>query len=200
MGKVVVDLSISLDGFIAGAGDGATSPLGRGGEALFAWMSAGEPKPGRDPRLAVPEASEPIVDEWINDAGALLSGRRTFDIAGGWADGHPIDAPIFVVTHTPPTEGKWSERVTFVPEGLDHALDLAQQAAGDKVVSIAGASLAQQALRSGRLDEVRLSITPVLLGGGVRLLDHFGPDPIRLEQTRVIPSDNVTHLAYRILR
>jgi dihydrofolate reductase len=200
MGKVVVDLSVSLDGFIAGAGDGATSPLGRGGEALFAWMAAGEPKPGRDPRLAVPPASEPVIEEWITRTGALISGRRTFDIAGGWAEGHPIDAPIFVLTHNPPTEGKWSDRVTFVTEGFDRALERAQEAAGDKIISLAGAAPVQQALRAGKLDEVRVSITPVLLGGGVRLLDNFGPDPIALEQYRVIPSDGVTHLAYRVVR
>jgi dihydrofolate reductase len=202
MGKVVVDLSVSLDGFIAGAGDGSGAPLGRGGEALFAWMGGGKVSAGddRDPRLAPPPASEVIIQEWIDETGAMISGRRTFDIANGWAEGHPIDAPIFVVTHQPPTEGEWSERVEFVPEGFDRALELAQKAAGDKMISVCGADLVQQALRAGKLDEVRVSVTPVLLGDGVRLLDNFGPDPVTLEQLRVIPSEGVTHLAYRVVR
>jgi dihydrofolate reductase len=199
MGTVIVDLSMSLDGFVAGAGDGPSSPLGRGGEALFAWMAAGDPIPGVDARLAPPEASRPVVDEWIAEAGAGLAGRRTFDIAGGWAEGHPIDMPVFVVTHEAPTAGRWSPQVTFVTEGVEHALDLAQQAAGDKVVSIAGASLAKQLLALGKLDEIQVSIAPVLLGGGVRLFDLLD-QPILLEQTRVVPSDGVTHLRYRVVR
>ena len=199
MGTVIVDLSVSLDGFIAGAGDGPSSPLGNGGEALFAWMAAGDPIPGVDARLAPPAASRPIIDEWLAEAGAGLSGRRTFDIAGGWADGHPIDAPIFVVTHEPPTEGRWSPEVTFVTEGVERALELAQDAAGDKVVSIAGASLAKQLLALGKLDEIQVSIAPVLLGGGVRLFDLLD-EPVTLEQTRVVPSEGVTHLRYRVVR
>jgi dihydrofolate reductase len=199
MGTVIVDLSVSLDGFIAGAGDGMSSPLGRGGEALFAWMAAGDPLPGVDARLAPPEASRPIVEEWLSEAGAGLSGRRTFDIAGGWADGHPIDYPIFVVTHRAPTEGRWSPQVRFATDGVERALEQAQEVAGDKVVSIAGASLAKELLRLGKLDEIQVSITPVLLGGGVRLFDELDA-PVTLEQTRVVPSDGVTHLRYRVVR
>jgi dihydrofolate reductase len=199
MGTVIVDLSVSLDGFIAGAGDGPSSPLGRGGEALFAWMAAGDPIPGVDARLAPPEASRPIIDEWMAEAGAIISGRRTFDIAGGWADGHPVDAPIFVVTHEPPTEGRWSPQVTFVTDGVERALELAQHAAGAKTVSISGASVAEQLLGLGKLDEIQVSITPVLLGGGVRLFDLLDA-PISLEQTRVVPSEGVTHLRYRVVR
>src|SRR5688572_6846562 len=99
MGKVVVDLSMSLDGFIAGSDDGPGLPLGRGGEGLFTWMSAG-PESNRVNRwLCPPDASKVVVDEWMTEGGAIISGRRTFDIANGWKDGHPIDVPIFVVTH-----------------------------------------------------------------------------------------------------
>ena len=199
MGTVIVDLSVSLDGFIAGADDGATAPLGRGGEALFAWMAAGDPLPGVDERLAPPEASRVIVAEWMAEAGALISGRRTVDIAGGWADGHPVDAPIFVVTHEPPTAGRWSPQVTFVTEGVERALELAQAAAGDKTVSLSGADIAKQLLRLGKLDEIQVSIAPVLLGGGVSLFEHLEA-PVTLEQTRVVPSDGVTHIRYRVVR
>jgi dihydrofolate reductase len=198
MATVIVDLSMSLDGFIAGPDDGVGHPLGRGGEALFAWMAAGEPRAGIDPRLAVPEASRPVIDEWMHDTGAMISGRRTFDIAGGWAGGHPIDAPIFVLTHEPPTEGEWSPQVRFVTD-LDSALAQATEIAGDRLVSVCGADPVQQLLRAGKLDEVRVSVAPVLLGDGVRLFDHLG-GPVELAPFRAIPSDGVTHLGYRVVR
>jgi dihydrofolate reductase len=200
MGNVVVDLSVSLDGFIAGSGDGSELPLGVGGQGLFAWMSAGPESNRVDRRITPPDASKIVVDEWMTESGAVISGRRTFDIAGGWKDGHPIDVPIFVVTHSVPTEGEWSPRVSFVTDGVHRALELAQQAAGDKTVSVSGASIAQQLLRVGQLDEIQVSIAPLLLGAGVRLFEHFGSDPIELEQIRVIESEGVTHLRYRVLR
>jgi len=193
---VIADLSVSLDGFIAGANDGPSNPLGDGGEGLFAWMNASEAN--RVHRyLAPPDASKAIVEEWMTLSGAIISGRRTFDIAGGWKEGHPVDAPIFVVTHDPPTDGDWSPRVSFVTEGVERALELAQDAAGDRVIGVSGASVAQQLLRLGKIDEIQLSVTPLLLGAGVRLFEGFD-GPIRLEQTRVIPSEGVTHLRYRV--
>jgi dihydrofolate reductase len=200
MGTVVVDLTVSLDGFVAGPDDGPNLPLGRGGERLFTWMSAGPESNRVERRIAPPEASKVVVDEWMTEAGAMISGRRTFDIAVGWKEGHPIDAPIFVVTHQAPTHGEWSPRVTFVTEGVERALELAQGAAGDRKVSVSGADIAQQLIRLGKVDEIQVSVVPVLLGGGVRLFDHLGPDLIALEQTRVIESEGVTHLRYRVVR
>jgi dihydrofolate reductase len=200
MGAVIVDLTVSLDGFIAGPDDGPALPLGRNGERLFTWMTAGPEANRVEARLAPPNASTVVVDEWLTDTGAIISGRRTFDIANGWKDGHPIDVPIFVVTHDAPTQGEWSPQVQFVTDGVDRALELARDAAGDLLVSISGASVAQQLLRAGKLDEIQVSVVPLLLGGGVRLFDHLGTDPIALEQTRVIESDGVTHLRYRVKR
>ena len=198
MGKVIVDVSISLDGFIAGADDGPSNPLGTGGAALFAWMGAGPERNRIDRWLCPPDASLPIVEGWTRDAGAMISGRRTFDIAGGWRDGHPIDVPNFVVTHEPPTDGEWSPQVRFVTDGVERALELAQEAAGDGTVSVAAASPVQQLLRAGLLDEINLSITPVVLGAGVRLLDDVGP--LDLEQVHAIESEGVTHVRYRVRR
>jgi dihydrofolate reductase len=200
LGIVVVDLSVSLDGFIAGSDDGPGLPLGRGGERLFTWMSAGPESNRVENRLTPPDASKVVIDEWMTDCGAIISGRRTFDIADGWKDGHPIDVPIFVVTHQAPTHGEWSPRVSFVTDGIERALELAQEAAGDLKVSVCGADVAQQLLRAGTLDEIQVSVVPLLLGAGVRLFDHLGPDPIALEQIRVIESEGVTHLRYRVLR
>ena len=201
MGKVVVCLSVSLDGYIAGPGDGMDSPMGQGGEALFAWMNAGPERNRRDRFLCPPDASVPVVEAWVHDAGAGVSGRRTFDIARGWADGHPIDAPTFVVTHHPPTEGRWHPQVRFVTDGIDRAVDLALEAAGDKDVAVCAARPVQQLLRMRRLDEIEVSIAPVLLGGGVRLFDEIeAVAPVRLGQLWAIPSDGVTHIRYRVVR
>ena len=200
MGNVIVDLSVSLDGFIAGHDDGAELPLGRGGEALFAWMTGGPESNRVERRLAPPDASKVVIDEWTTDCGAMISGRRTFDIANGWKDGHPVDVPIFVITHQAPTHGEWSPRVSFVTDGIEHALELAQEAAGDLNVSVSAADTAQQLLRAGKLDEIQVSVVPLLLGAGVRLFDHLGPGPIALEQIRVIASEGVTHLRYRVVR
>jgi len=199
MGDVTVDLTVSLDGFIAGSDDGPDLPLGRGGERLFMWMTAGPESNRVEARLVPPDASKVVIDEWMTDSGAIISGRRTFDIANGWKGGHPIDVPIFVVTHEAPTHGEWNPRVSFVTDGVDRALELAQQAAGDLKVSVAGAEIAQQLLRAGKLDEIQVSVIPLLLGGGVRLFDHIGAEPIALEQIRVIPSEGVTHLRYRVV-
>jgi dihydrofolate reductase len=200
MGKVIVGLSVSLDGFIAGPNDGLEHPLGVGGERLFAWMNAGPETNRVNKYLAPPDASLPVVEAWTTECGAIVSGRRTFDIAGGWKDGHPIDVPIFVVTHEAPTEGEWSPRVQFVTEGLEKAVELARAAAGDRDISVCAAGPVQQLLRAGQLDEIEVSVAPCLLGGGVRLFDHLGSEPIDLEQISVIPSDGVTHLRYRVIR
>ncbi|MGW5363073.1 dihydrofolate reductase family protein [Actinopolymorpha pittospori] len=200
MGDVIVDLSMSLDGFIAGHDDGPEHPLGRGGERLFTWMAAGPESNRVERRLVPPDASRVVIDEWMTDCGAMISGRRTFDIAGGWKDGHPVDAPIFVLTHEAPTHGEWSPRVSFVTEGIERALELARKAAGDRKISVCGADPVQQLLRLGLLDEIQVSVAPVLLGSGVRLFDHLGEEPIELEQTRVIESEGVTHLRYRVRR
>jgi dihydrofolate reductase len=194
-----MSLSVSLDGYVAGPDDGLEHPLGVGGERLFAWMSAGPEDNRVDSRLAVPDASLPVVEAWMRDCGAMVSGRRTFDIAGGWKEGHPIDVPIFVVTHEAPTEGEWSPQVRFVTDGLERAVELAREAAGDRDVSVAAAAPVQQLLRAGLLDEIEVSITPCLLGRGVRLFDHLGPDPVDLEQVQVVPSDGVTHIRYRVV-
>ncbi|MET0143818.1 MAG: dihydrofolate reductase family protein [Ilumatobacteraceae bacterium] len=197
MGKVMVELSISLDGYIAGPNDGPDNPLGDGGEALFAWMGAGPERNRVDPWLCPPDASVPVIDEWMADAGAMISGRRTFDIAGGWKDGHPVDVPNLVVTHDAPTSGEWSPRVEFATDGLVRALERAQAIAGDRTVSVCAANVARQLLELGLLDEINLSVAPVLLGGGARLLDGI---PATLQQVRVIPSDGVSHLRYRVVR
>ena len=200
MGNVIVGLSISLDGFITGANDGPDNPLGNGGQRLFEWFGAGPESNRINQFFCPPEASRPVIEGWYRDCGAIVSGRRTFDIAGGWRHGHPIDVPIFVVTHEAPTEGEWSPRVSFVTDGgVERAVELAKEAAGDRYVSVCAANTAQQLLRAGLLDEIELSVVPCLLGSGVKLFDNLGPAPIDLRQLQIIPSDGVTHVRYRVV-
>jgi dihydrofolate reductase len=147
-----------------------------------------------------PQSAE-LLRETRRTTGALVTGRRTFDITGGWGGRHPLDVPVFVLTHTVPQE--WVSEgspFTFVADGLESAVMQAKAVAGDKDVGVIGASIVQQCIRAGLLDEVHLDLVPVLLGGGVRLFDHPGAGPIELESTRVIEGAGVTHLTFRVVK
>jgi dihydrofolate reductase len=200
MGIVVVDLSISVDGFVAGPNDGPGDPLGEGGGRLFAWWTSGTETVGPDERFRPSPASAAVAREMF-DYGAVITGRRTFDIARGWGGRHPLGCPFFLLTHRPPAHpvgpGTGGQVVT---EGIERALSLAQAAAGDRVVSVCGPDVARQCLRAGLLDEIRLSVAPVLLGGGVRLFDPAGGPAPDLECTRVVDGGDVVHLRYRVRR
>ena len=171
-----------------------------GGEELFTWMSAGPGSNRLERGLAPPDASKVGMDEWMAEAGALIAGRRTSTSRTGGRRAIRSTYRSSWVTHRAPTHGEWSPRVSFVTEGVQLALELAMEAAGDRTVSVSGADVAQQLLRAGRIDEIQGSVAPLLLGAGVRLFDHLDPDPIVLEQTRVIGSEGVTHLRYRVVR
>jgi dihydrofolate reductase len=135
--------------------------------------------------------------------GASVTGRRTFDIAGGWGGNPPggAGAPYFVVTHTVPQEWvKKGSPFTFVTDGVASAVEKAKRAAGDKNVDVMGASIAQQYIKAGLLDEIQIDLAPVLLGGGVRLFDHLGAEPIELERLRVVEGLDVTHLRFRVVK
>lgn len=204
MGKVVTELSVSLDGFVAGPNDGPTLPLGEGGDQLFAWYAAGEvpfPLPGTDMVFRVSRASADLLRPEWDALGAMVCGRRMFDIAGGWGGKPPGGGPCFVVTHSVP-EG-WAgadSPFTFVTDGVASAVGRAREAAGEKNVSVASASIMQQCLRAGLLDELQLDLAPVLLGGGVRLLAGLGDPPPALERTRVVEGVGVTHLRFRVVK
>ena len=214
MAKVTCDLSMSLDGYVAGPNQTLEEPLGRGGERLHEWafrlkafrerhgMEGGEPGPDND-----------IVAEWLDSNGAVVMGRRMFSGGEGpwesdpnrdgwWGDDPPFKAPVFILTHHPrdPVEKSGGTSYTFVTDGLGTAVELARDAAGGKAVQLGGgASIVQQALNAGILDELNVHLVPVFLGaGGVRLLD--GLDAAELELTRVNESPHVTHLRYRVKR
>ena len=197
MGNVIVGLTMSLDGFIAGRNDGPGNPLGDGGGRLFEWMSSG-PAADSDKFINPPPSSRVVVDEWYEDCGAIISGRRTFDIAKGWDGKHPLGVPFFVLTHEAPDVDPGEG--TFVTDGIESALSQAQAVAGDKKVSLSAANVAQQYLDAGLLDEIQVSVVPILLGDGVRLFDNLETGPVELESTRVIESPGATHLDYRVVR
>ena len=204
MGKVLVGISMSLDGFIAGPNDGPANPLGDGGEGLFRWYSSGDTAftwPSGTMTSEISALSAAHLREFTPTIGVLLTGRRTFDITDGWDGRHPLDVPVVVLTHSIPQA--WAAKhpnFTFVTDGIQSAVARARQIAGDKHVAVGAASLAQQCLRAGLLDEIHIDLAPILLGGGVPLFDGLAAKPVSLECTQVIQTPDVTHLTYRVLK
>jgi len=213
MTKLTLDISMSLDGFIAGPNRTLEQPLGAGGERLHEWafglaswrerhgLSGGETN-----------ADAEVVAESVSKTGAVLMGRRMFsggegpwhddpNADGWWGDDPPFRVPVFVLTHhareTVSKQG--GTTFTFATDGLEAALEQARAAAGDKDVAVAGgANVVQQYLRAGLLDELQIHLVPVLLHDGVRLFDQLGAGQVQLETTRVVDSPAVTHLRYRV--
>jgi dihydrofolate reductase len=204
MSKVIVELSISLDGFVAGPNDGPDNPMGDGGQRLFDWYQSGDTElalPGTDMVFRVQRASAELLREQWSTYGSGVAGRRTFDIAKGWGGKPPVDGPAFIVTHHPPQEWIYEgSPYTFVTDGVESAVRQAIAAANGKNVTISSASIAQQCLNAGLLDEIHLDLAPVLLGGGVRLLDKLRVAPVELERIRVVETPDVTHLQFRVVR
>jgi dihydrofolate reductase len=214
MPKLKVDISMSLDGFVAGPNQTLDEPLGQGGELLHEWMMAAQA--WRETHGL--EGGEANVDSEVVEAGrggvgATVMGRRMFSGGEGpweddpkadawWGDDPPFHHPVFVLTHheREPVEKQGGTTYTFVTDGIESALEQARAAAGDDDVLVAGgAEVVQQYLRAGLLDEIQLHVAPVLLGGGARLFDGPLPDlPYTLERTQVIESPTgVTHVTYR---
>jgi len=198
MAKIVLDMSMSLDGFISGPEDVASQALGQNGQRLHAWLADGS---GDDPRTFRPSGpSGEIFDELMATA-AVLVGRRTFDMAGRWDGDHHDGVPIFVPTHQAPADpSSGPAKVTYVTDGIESAVAQAKAAAGDRNVLLHGADTAQHCLRAGVLDEMEIHVVPVLLGQGRRLFEHLSADHIELEITRVVDAPGVTHLHYRVNR
>jgi dihydrofolate reductase len=212
MAKVLVALSMSLDGFIAGSNDGRDQGLGKGGMRLFDWYFNGD-TPIRHyeaaasrgvsvPPFKLSSSSAEVFEGLIESGGAVVTGRRTYDIANAWGGNGPLPGlPLFVLTHHVPEHVPRGEsRYTFVTDGLESAIEQAKAAAGDKYVSLMGASIPQQCLRAGLLDEIQIHLAPVLLGSGVRLFDHLGTESIQLEAVRIVDAPGVTHLRFRVVR
>lgn len=195
MGNVGTGFSMSLDGFIARP-DGNPGPL-------FNWYFGGDTEvqyPG-GMVVKVSSASAPVIRELVQSTGALVVGRRHFDEANGWGGRHPIDRPVFVVSHRPAPD--WlaaGSPFTFVTDGVASAIAQAKAVAGDRTVGVGGANVAQQAIKAGLIDEISIDLVPILLGEGIRFFDHLGTDQIELERTQVSEAPGVTHLRFRVVK
>ena len=209
MGIVICQISISLDGFVAGPNQSLDDPLGEGGERLHDWVvatAAWRRQQGEEGGIEGVDSE--VAAEVVQNIGAYVMGRKMFgggpgpwdpEWKGWWGEDPPYHTPVFVLTHhpRPPLKMLGGTTFHFVTDGAASALDRARAAAGDRDVSIAGgASTVRQYLADGSLDELYLHIAPVILGAGERLLDGVG-EPI-LEQLKVVASPSVVHVKYRV--
>jgi dihydrofolate reductase len=192
MATIRLDMTMSLDGYVAGPRDSVEEPMGAGGFRLFNWLD----------RRNDPGPSGQVYDEVLATR-ALIAGRRTYEHAGHWEGDHHDGVPIFILTHTVPDEPPPGS-VRFVTDVRECATQ-ARAAAGDGAVMVHGAGAAQALLAIGEIDELELHVVPVLLGQGRRLFDNLPPDHIELELVRqlatgdeVDPRQQVTHLRYRV--
>jgi dihydrofolate reductase len=194
MADTILDMSMSIDGFIAGPGDDVGQGLGRDGHRLHDWLRDGGISPSS--HRPVETANRLVFDEVMN-TGAVIIGRRTFELAGRWNGDHHDGVPIFVLTHHMPSEPPpgSAQYVTDVAECVSRA----RQAARDRDILVHGAKTAQALLRAGLLDQMELHLIPVLLGEGRRLFEGLGPDHIELELVRTLEAPGLTHRRYRVL-
>lgn len=200
MGKVIADISMSLDGYVTASGADQEHGLGINGEGIHGWVLEG-------PRSPVDEA---VLASSFEETGAVVMGRRLFDIVdgpNGWSEevgyGHDQDQsaapPCYVITHEPPAHVRLASRFRFVTEGVAAAVDQGRVTAGDKNVFImGGANVIDQSLSAGLVDELRIHLSPLLVGGGTKLFTLVGPTT--LIQREVIESPRATHLTYEVVK
>jgi dihydrofolate reductase len=212
---LIFDITMSLDGFVAGPNQTLEEPLGRGGEELHDWAiatKAWRERHGQEGGEA--NIDSDVIAEGLARQGALMMGRRMFSGGEGpweddpnadawWGDNPPFHGPVFILTHHPrePVEKEGGTTFTFVTDGIESALAQAREAAGEKDVVVAGgANVVQQYLAAGLVDEFHVHVAPILLGDGVRLFDNLGSAAPKVEMTRAIESPGVTHLTYRVVK
>ena len=196
MAQVITHMTMSLDGFIAQPDDNPGP--------LFDWYGTGDvTTPSANPEIAfqTDAASATMLRDMLLQNGALVAGRRLFDVAQGWGGTHPASPAVVVVTHDPPADWRRAHPdapFTFVTTGVADAIAQAKETAGDRDVIVASPTITQQCLDLGLLDEIVVSLAPVLLGAGIRWFDHLSQIPVMLDDPRVIAGDRVTHLRYRV--
>jgi dihydrofolate reductase len=196
--KVAAGITTSLDGYITGPNDGPGRGLGDGGERLHYWVFGGPWSYAEEPTGDATGADKEFLDAGIARVGAIVGGRNTYDAAEAWGGHNPFGAPFFIVTHrtadAPPGGG-----FNFV-NGVDEAIAQARKAAeGKDVFVMGGADVIRQALRAGFVEELSISIAPVVLGAGKRLFDDF-EGTVTLEHERLLQSPFATHITYRVVR
>ena len=214
MSKLRLNIAMSLDGFVAGPEQSESNPLGIGGEELHEWvvsLKAFRETHGHEGGEV--NASSAVVEGWTENVGATVMGRNMFgggpgpwgddEWMGWWGDDPPYHHPVFVITHHPreSVEMKGGTTFHFVTDGVESALDQAKKAADGKDVCLfGGANVAQQYLAAGLLDEMNISLVPLLLRDGERLLDNLGDADVALEQVRAVEAPGVTHIKYRVAK
>jgi dihydrofolate reductase len=203
MSKVVVDMSISLDGIGAGPHPRPEEPMGTGGERLHAWHPFHDP--AHEATTSVGTAEEEaaqMVEELFATTGAVVLGKRTFELGLEPWGGTPLPVPCFVLTHEARDDLQTTTGTfAFVTDGIETAVRRAQAAAGDKdVLVMGGPTVAQEAVRAGLVDELALHVVPVLFGAGTRLFEDLGTQQIELEPTEVVASPAATHLRFRVMK
>lgn len=195
MGKVVFNISVSLDGFVESAVDGV--------DRLFRWYFNGDTEVpfADDLTFKVSAASAALFHASWPTIGADITGRRNFDVANAWSGKPPLGVPCIVLTHRVPQEWVYAgSPFTFVTDGIENAVATAKRLAGDKHVAVSTPSVMQQCLRAGLLDEITLDLVPVLLGEGTKLFDNLPQAGVHLEPLGVVVGDGVTHLRYRVIK
>jgi dihydrofolate reductase len=213
MSKVRVHIAVSADGYVAGPNQSEENPLGEGGEQIHDWMLA--LKAWREPHGregGEVNTSSAVLEEANANVGAEIMGRGKFGPAGGgpwpdepwegwWGEDPPFHKPVFVVTHHEREPLTLSDTTfTFVTDGIEPTLEQAKEAAGDQDVYVGGgASIINQYLAAGLVDEIEIHVSPLILGGGERLFDGVGPD-LKLEQLRAVEAPGVAHLKYRVVK
>lgn len=197
MGKVVAQITTSLDGYITGPDDGPGRGLGIGGERLHYWVFGGPWSYENHPEHEAQGVDKELLDEAFARVGAVIGGRNTYEAAEHWGGSNPFGVPFFILTHRVEDAPPADTGFTFV-NGLEQALDQARTAAGEKDVAVmGGADTIRQALAGGHVDELTITIAPLVLGAGKRLFDGFEKS-FELEPKRVVQSPFVTHLQYRV--
>lgn len=194
MGSVLTHMAMSLDGFIANPDD---SP----GE-LFDWYWAGDvPVPSLQEGMgfSVDAASAELLREMIQGSGAMISGRRLFDMTDGWGDQHPGSPRVVVVTHKPPADAERWPKTTFV-DSVEAAVATAKEIAGDRNVTIASPDIIRQALDRDLVDEIWVSLVPVLFGEGIPYFSRLDRGHVMLEDPVVVQGTRALHLRYPVRR
>ena len=200
MSKVLAGITMSMDGFVTGPNDRLGAGLGDGGERLHYWVFGGPWTYDEEARGSASEIDQEYLNETFSSGGAWLVGRTMHDVVDGWGDDPGFGVPVYVVTHRPhETVVKGDTTFEFVTGGIREALDRANVAAGEKnVIVMGGADVLRQFLAAGLVDELTLTIAPVLLGAGKRLFDGFSRTDLVFERTAVVESPFASHLRFRV--
>jgi dihydrofolate reductase len=191
MPKLIADMSMSLDGRIAMPDDDISR--------LVRWFFDGDTEVAPGAPFRVSQGTAELMREAMETLGAIVGGRRYFDLAQGWGGRHPMGVPVYILTHKPPADWPSDSSIHFVTDGLQSAVERAREAAGDKDVAIATPGTVRQCIDAGILDELQVNLVPTVLGEGLPFFDGIARS-VELEGPDVVEGIGVTHLRYRVLR